>query len=297
MKYLRTYSLTIDFPNGDSLTIGYPLTIDINVNTNILASCNTAVINIYNLSEDTRRLIFHDWTQSDVYVGVTLKAGYEQGQSATIFRGNIRTAYSVRNGVDWVTTIDAWDSGFAVINGYTSRTVPAGYTMQQSITEISKDMPHATIGSISAFDGKKLTDERGASYEGPSWDVIRSINAEGLSFIEAEKIYCIGFDEYLADIRTVQIDAEAGLLGTPQRAETLVKVKMLFEPKVTIGRLAELNCAEPVYNGTYRIDGIAHAGTFSGAVCGSLMTELSLFFRGSEEVGGVLPAGLPGLGA
>lgn len=276
MKFLRTYTLTVSLPDGNDIVIAYPLTIDINVVTNILASCNTAVINIYNLAESTRRRIFKDWIDAGVYMGVTLRAGYESGRQAIIFRGNVRSAYSVRNHTDWVTTIDAWDGGFAVENGYSSRTIPAGYTMQQAIKDIIKDMPNVAMGHVSTFDGATIGEERGASFMGPAWEAIKDINKDGINFINDEKIYCLMADEYLDDLEPVEINAETGLLGTPERQQSLVKVRTLFEPNLSIGRMANLLCAEKVFNGAYRVNGIHHNGTISGTQGGQLTTTIDL---------------------
>lgn len=64
---------------------------------------NQAQITIYNLSDETSRRII-----SGTLTRIVLSAGYEEN-CAIIFDGNIISATHVRNGADFVTTIDAGD--------------------------------------------------------------------------------------------------------------------------------------------------------------------------------------------
>jgi len=77
------------------------LDIDFDVQRSITLSENTAEFKIYNAKRSTREKVLKKGAS------IKFEAGYKDETSATLFMGNISGSNSVKNGVDWITTIKA----------------------------------------------------------------------------------------------------------------------------------------------------------------------------------------------
>lgn len=281
MKFGRTYELTLELDPGTSeaVVIRPPLTLQFNIVRNTLASMNTANLTVLNLTEKTRRKIFHDRYDTKTYRRVVLKAGY--GDNAPIvFRGQIRMANSVRQRTDWMTNIECFDGGDAVLNGFSSRTFPANTEKKDIIKTMMADMPH-----LVGFQIGDLTDKtsRGMPVAGNTWEQINGMLSEDEhAFIDQERAIVKKHNECLKGEIAV-IKADTGLLETPRRQDARLDVKVLFEPSVAIGQIIELQSAETVYNGQYEVLGFTHAGQISEAACGEATTTLNLWL-GTETL-------------
>lgn len=276
-KPISTTGFLADKLTADTVLITSPLTLNFNIVRNTLASSNRATFTIRNLASDTRRQIFHDRIQTQDFKQIKLQAGYE-GQSPlpTIFQGNQMQAYSWREGVDWVTEIEAFDGGFGILNGQVAQTVPSGWNLQQIIKSVFATIPHIGIGSIGDVEAGS---SRGITLMGNSWDVAGQIatgqNAQ--CFIDNEQANFLTRDEYIAGPAGLTvISNDTGLLETPRRSNVLLEVKMLFEPRIQVGQRVLVQGLEKVYNGEYKVLGVTHAGVISGAVSGSATTTVSL---------------------
>jgi len=104
--------MSVQVSDTEFVSIASPITLQLNVIRNTLASANTGTFRIYNLKPETRNRIFHDRNSTTVLRKIKVQAGYEdESPLPTIFLGDIQTAYSSRQGADWVTEIQAFDSG------------------------------------------------------------------------------------------------------------------------------------------------------------------------------------------
>jgi hypothetical protein len=275
LKFGRIYELTIeiDEKTKESVIIRNPITMQMNVTRNTLASANTANITIFNLAEKTRKRIYHDRIDTLTYRRIVLKAGYE-GNSPIIFRGQLRMAYSSRQGTEWVTKIEAFDGGDAIINGFTSRTIPANVQTKDVLSKLISDMPHVNGSVIGDFTN---TTSRGMALMGNSWNIAGTlIGDEGHNFIDNEKVIIKKFDECIAGDITV-INSATGLLETPQRQDERLDIKMLFEPRIVIGQIIELQCLETIFNGQYEVIGFQHTGIISESQGGACTTTMNLW--------------------
>lgn len=275
-KWTRNYYLTVQTNEKaeEYIDITMPLTISFRINRNVNASANTANITVLNLSEDTRRKIYLDNYKTFYYKRVELRAGYSNGKETLplIFKGNIQTAFSKRNGVDYETTIDALDGGFAYVNGYSSRQFAKGTTGQQMLNTLVADLPFIDKGKIGNFTNK-LT--RGNTIDGPTLSYFSTFSEQNF-FIDLEKINCLQKNEgFEGNIKV--INADCGLLGSPLRQESFLTFEMIFEPRLQVGQFIELQSqTERSYNGTYQVIGIEHSGIISDAQSGTCKTKVSL---------------------
>jgi hypothetical protein len=289
VKFQRNYKLTIELPGfepfkgvpyklppvPETIVIEPPFTLNFNIQRNCLASMNTGTFSILNLKEPTRRKIFHDRYDTTNYRYIELRAGYSEDMPI-IFQGNLRQAYSVRSGTEWTTDIEAFDGGFAAVNGFTSQSFPAQSNLRDILTGIIKDMPKALGSNIGNYD---QSNSRGVSILGNSWqEANKLIGYDSHAFIDLETVNILKLNEYIdADTKIIKITSESGMLDTPKRFDTYLQLKMLFEPHIKVGQIVEIESLETIVNGQYKVIGVSHAGTISEATSGQCTTTLSLF--------------------
>lgn len=265
-------------PNN-TVNINFPLTCEFEVSRNTLATCNKGRFTVYNLKPETRKRIFKDRFATDVLRGINFQAGYVgQRPLPYCFRGDIIEAFSYRKGRDWVTVIEANDGIFGVINSQIDKTFPAGTKPQNMIQTLIGSMKNITPGTVETGIGGQAG-ARGTALSGNIWDIVnRLAGADGTAFIDGGQAHVIDKNSYLPGIRGIAtLNSQTGLLNTPRRQETIITVDMLFEPRAVVGQFINVVSLEAINNGVYRVDGVTHRGTISGAVDGGVTTTLSLF--------------------
>lgn len=274
-KMQRKYSLNVETSDGEIITIKDPLTLEFSVSRNILASANTGEFRIYNLGSLTRNRIYKSKYHTDVFRRVELRAGYDE-EPPVIFTGNILEAMSFKEerSVNYYTDISGYDGGFDMVNSFSSFALAAGATKQQVIDRLVKDLSNTEKGKFSDFEGSH---SRGRSVLGNTLKII-SKETDNSAYIDNGVINALlDNDCILGDIE--EISSQTGLLGSPKRADTNLIVDMIFEPRIKVGQIVKLNSqTEKNFNGTYKVIGITHTGTISGAVGGKCATEVSLYY-------------------
>lgn len=304
-KFGRNYLLRIATENRGpfDLSVTLPFTVEFDITRNNLSSAGVAQIRIYNLSEKTRNLIRHDSCDYGSFKAVELRAGYGTNL-VTIFSGNITTASSVREGVNFITTLECLDGGFAYVNGVVNLPpFPAGTLIRTVIETIAASgLPNVTIGAIGDYPG---TISRATAYTGNTMYVLNQLTSGG-AYIDSGKFYALGMNEYVAGLSSVGvISAGSGLLNTPVLQQNIMHFEMLFEPGLQIGQqvfLDSITAPKSVassakgnsslsasnFNGQYKIISVKHRGVISDAVCGSCTTEGAFFFPIKQApVGGI----------
>jgi hypothetical protein len=276
-KFLRQYQIEIQVKENDPnfIVVTNPITIEFETVHACCGSANTGRFILYNLKPDTRHSIYQDEYTDSIYRQVIFKAGYVGQHMSVMFKGNMRVAYSQRVNTDWHTIIDCFDGGYSMFNGDFSESIPDGANKKTVLTKIFSSMPSLGTPIISDY---KDTYPKGFTAAGKSWDVIQNIldfNIEH-AFIEHEIPYCLFLNDYVkGDIPL--IDASTGLLATPIRKRTVLDIRTLFEPRIRLGQVVELQSLETEYDGQYKVVGYGHSGMISDAVCGELITNMQLF--------------------
>lgn len=257
------------------LEIQYPLRIDFDIIRHNYASTNTAQIRLYNLSAQHRNMLLHDqydFSPEDV-LSVTLQAGYGNGpQWPVIFSGNATRAYSVREGVNFVTVIEAQDGGDAYANATVNTQFPAGTQQRDIIIALIEQLkPYGvSAGSISKFEGEI---SKGVAYSGNVLDILRQLTNQNFFIDNLTANALVPGDSTAANVLT--IDASAGLLETPIKQQQYLEIKILFEPRLVIGSQINLKSSTAaVYNGVHQVVSLHHKGTISGATSGHCVTIL-----------------------
>lgn len=280
-KFQRNYELTVQGNDGNLHTFNYPLTLDFQVKRNVLSSANTGNFRIYNLGQNTRDQVFKDqFSQSLSFRSLILKAGYGN-TIPVIFNGNVKMAQSYRldRSVNFITEIEGYDYGWVMVNAKSSFNISGNVTTRQIINQLIKDLQMAvpgnglSVGAISnKFDTTYTT--RGISVVGSSWDNLQKFT-NNQTYIDNGNVYCLFENDVFEGDLTV-IDSETGLLGTPKKADRLITMEILFEPRLSIGQQISLQSRSLTqFNGNYKVVGIEHQGTISGAVGGQCKTIVS----------------------
>lgn len=282
------------------LIIQPPFTIEFDITKNIATSANVCQIRIFNLSSDNRNKLRFDLMNGQYlgqYRGVQLRAGYspnppvnlatgvfqispQQFQSGygtnlpIIFQGNVNRAWSVREGVNFITTIECYDGGYAFNTGMTNIPVNGGIPLKDVITNLASTLPNVGLGVIGNTYGGNVP--RGQSLSGNTWDLLKEQTGESC-FVNNETVFCLGNNECLEGSVPI-INSQTGLLGTPMLELFTLTFDVLFDPRLFPGQIIQLQSSTDAnFNGFYKINSIKHRGTISTAVCGDAITSLGMF--------------------
>lgn len=274
-KFGRAYTLSVQTQSKQTLTYQLPFTVEFDITRNVFSSANVASIRVFNLNVNSRNQILKNVTDYDDVRTLTLQAGYGIN-TPTIFSGNISQAWSVREGVNFITQMESFDAGFAFVNGTINQQFPAG-TPQATITKnIAAAFPGVSLGTLSKTVGTNGTIPRGNSYSGNTADILRD-QVGGAFFIDNGKIHILADNECLSGSVSL-INAENGLLGTPVREQTIINFDMVFEPRLIVGQILELQSSTAQnFNGQYKVISLKHRGMISAAICGDAITSVGLF--------------------
>lgn len=279
-KFNRVYELAVQTPSGSTITIALPFTIEFDITRNVLSSANVCSIRIYNLSAKNRNQIRKDAWQINSLELITLKGGYGKNLS-TIFTGSVTKAWSVREGNNFITQIECFDGGFAFANGTFNGTFPQGTSQSDMIAELMKALPGGvSIGAIGAYPG---TISRANTLSGNTTDILNQITGGGF-FIDNGVAHALKDNECLAGQIAV-ISSASGLLGTPLREELTLTFDILFEPRLEVAQRILLDSVTGAnFNSYYKVVGLKHRGTISGAVAGDAITTITVFAQDSLQV-------------
>ena len=282
-EHQATWSMKITYVNKETLqpetlSFGYPLTIDFNIHKNMESSTNTATFNIYNLAEKTRSNIFQEQFNTGVKKVVEFWAGYGGfDKEVLVFKGYIQEAYSKRQSVDMITTITAWDIGYT--ERYITCTFDKGTTLKDAYKNVVSRYPDLELAEIGELNGSFKTP---TTFAGTPMEVLNKIT-DYHTFVDNGKVKTLQNNECI-DVPVHIIKAESGLLETPLLKGGQIEVTSIFQPAIEIGQLYEIQSVTASnFNGTYKVCGYSHSGTISGAVAGQRTTRINLL------IGAILP--------
>lgn len=312
LKFGRLYAITFEHQvltsegassgvwvsNGDPiLVVSYPLTAQFSVIRNAGGGFSTLDMQIFNLSEDTRRKIFQDragYNVSDKSYGstrVVLYAGYrgDFGNDAVdateniayntlpiIFIGRLFEAGSTRRGSDVVTYIHATDGMQEAVATQTYKTWRVS-TRSELLLNLAKEFKNLDLGAI--FDDKSQLINRPISITGNTYEAIQRY-CDGHVNIDLGKIYILRDIDVINEVE-ILIDASTGLLETPRRDDSYVELTTLFEPRLAISQKVKVvSTVQPEYNGVYKVYTLKHDCVISGSVGGTCKTIIGLNTEG-----------------
>lgn len=288
MKFGRNYKITIQVTDATAIIIEMPLTIQFNIHRSVSASLNGMTLQIYNLSEHHRNLIYQDRFDTRRFK-IIVEMGYDT--LSTVFIGDIFQAGSSREGVNIITTIDARDGNFDTNQSVVNVTLAKGTTLRQALEYLAKQFPNLTIGTITNnTPGMQDVFERPIVLEGNVYQLIKLYANMKLTqpHVDLGVINILGQNEVLVNNNLSLIDASTGLLNTPVRDQAFLTVTTLLEPRVIMGQVVQVESKiMPQYNGIYKVLGVTHKGVISGAINGSCTSAFQM--NGNQLLGGFQP--------
>lgn len=273
-KLNRIYKLTIQTNLlNEALEISDPIGISFNVDRGIYAGVNSMDIDIFNLNPDHRNLLFQDTYDPVAYKHIVLEAGYAGMGLTVIFIGNIFNAYSYRQGSDIVTHIHAMDGGLDTSTTNSAMTFGKGVELKDVINGLMGGFPHLKPGTQNIND---YTFKRPVVVDGNNFQLIRKY-AGGDVFVDLEEVNIMKTKDVIKGYVPL-INDESGLLGTPQRRNTSLSVELMFEPRIVVGQVIEVQSSiAPQFDGQFKVIGLQHQGTINVAQSGKCTTRLELF--------------------
>lgn len=281
-KFGRRFRVTIDPKDGlPNIVVEMPMTIQFWLKRDTLASLNNISIDIYNLSEESRRRTYQDRfnldsvTVNGVPQGrrtIKLEIGYETLYE--VYSGTIFSASTARQGTNLITRIEGLTGVYDIASSLTFQTIAAGEPLSSLFKTLVGQFPTLKIGAIGNWP---QIINRPATLNGKTWDLIKQYAQPGQTFIDNDKVYILQPNEVLQTPVIPLIDSSTGLLGTPRREQALLIVDTLLDAGIQVNQLVELfTTVEPAYNGQYSVAGIEHKGVISGSVSGECRSTFTL---------------------
>ena len=154
---------------------------------------------------------------------------------------------------------------------------PPDITYEAILTKIITEDLGAGIGSLGSFKNKGVFSQQPVTFSMPAWEALKSVTG-GKCYIDSGKVFCMDDNDVIEGTTTV-INSLTGLLGSPKMNGMFVTFEMIFEPSLVNGQKIDLESDyQPRFNGTYKVVGLEHTGTISGAVAGKCKTKVILMF-------------------
>ncbi|MGS1064106.1 phage protein [Burkholderia glumae] len=235
-QFGRKVSLVIGPDSGDALDLS-ALRIVFNVKRGDTQTPNSLRARVYNVSDDTAQS-----AESTEFTRIVLQAGYE-GSYGIIFDGSIVQVRRGReNATDTYLDITAADGDMAYNFSVVSTTLAAGSTPADQVKVCTAAMAPlgVTEGYVPDLGGNPLP--RGKVMFGMARDYLETVarTTQTLWSIQDGKLQMVPETSYAPGEIPV-INADTGMVGMPEQTANAIKVRMLLNPSVKIGRLISLD--------------------------------------------------------
>lgn len=275
-NYYAEFKIIEDKEEKEVITVKYPTSCSLHIETGSYKSANMAVLQFLNLSrQDQAKLWLDIYNIGKKQIYVSVYAGYGNNMPL-VFYGWVQLCTSQRESgaVDWVTEVQAYEGGKLFRYGFLNATFTESTKPEDIINYALEQDPNTKIGCITP-DLPPLP--RNKTFIGQTMDLFGREYGGYEVFIDKGKLHILGDNDVKKGDLLVITD-ETGLLGSPRRANSYVELEMLFEPQLNIGQAVSLlSDSMPQFNGVYKVIAINHTGTISDTQCGTLKTYLTLF--------------------
>ena len=272
--------LNITFENN--LHIGFQIDKD------TTKESNKAKLEIYNLSDATRKKIEVPDTEVEIY------AGYEKAGGAILaFKGSVTYGFTRDAGTDCITTLDLADGTKAMRDSYCSLSYAPGTSAKTIIQRCANEMGVPVVYGDDV--GELESYQNGYSYIGQADGALTEIcNALGLSWSIQNNILNIILAGGTSTNRGLVFSPQSGLVGVPERIIQAEYKSNKSNPKKTAKKKAKkekprkkagwkiqtllvpsVNPADMVkveskwITGWFRVEKVSHRGDYNGTNWGS----------------------------
>lgn len=301
MLWKQTYKVV--FPK---LNISFENTLKIafSIDKDTTKESNKTKLEIFNLSETTRKSIEQPDNEVEIY------AGYERAGGAVLcFRGTVVYGYTSEDTTDSITHLELADGTVALRDSYCTLSyapnVAAKVIIQRCANEMGVPLVYGKeVGDIEAY-------KNGFSFIGLAKDALTEIcNARGLSWSIQNNILQVIKSGGTNTNRGLVFSAYSGLIGTPERIiqaeyesdkntprrkakEKAQKneirkkrgwrIKTLLAPTVNPADLVKVE--SKLITGWFRVEKVSHSGEYNGNQWESAieLTELDNAKQATDE--------------
>jgi hypothetical protein len=195
---------------------------------------------------------------------VLIEGGYEEtGGAHQLFLGDLRVGTSVKEGPDWVTTIESGDGEAAKINARMKVAMGPGTTPDTAFRAIIKALglsPGNSQKALAAFrsGGAAQMYVQRAVLSGSAWkhavDFCRSANLE--FSVQDGAVQIVDTNKVLAG-KAVRLTPETGLVGSPSvDAKGVLSCSAFLQPGLAVARLVVLD--SPSVKGNFKIQRVQY---------------------------------------
>jgi hypothetical protein len=226
---------------------------------------NTCSIQVYNLSEVSRKKL-----SGGKKLTVSLNAGYVDG-SSLLYLGEVRAAWTQRDGSDFVTHIESGDGEAAIQTARLQVTRGAKVPVDAALNAIVQALQVAGVGGGNAAQvaatiaGKGLGAINGSALTGSAakrmTDICRSAGLEWS--IQNGNLQILNIGQVLSTTRSILMSSDAGMINSPSvDNKGIVTAQCLLIPNLIPGVL--INFQSLFVNGGYRVERCRYVGQIFG---------------------------------
>lgn len=250
---------------------GAEFRIDFNIKKTRSSSANKSIIEIYNLSRESRDKLDKEYDR------VTLEAGYqgvtpigEQGFWGIIFDGWIdKVTHVKRSSGDIVTSLQCIDGGVDWANSRINKTYASGRSYRDVAADIISNMKLVKIGDISGIPVDSLVSEgRAHNFTTTCRKALDVIcrNHDCRWTINNNVVEIVKNNSGIKDSQTIPVISEnTGMIGSPSKTEKGITVRSLLHPKLEPNRFI------------YVIDNLIGSGRFNrNAISANLESQSAI---------------------
>jgi len=250
----RDYLLTIKTKDFQ-LEIRPPMRVTFDATKSTKKGLNKCNLSIYNLKESTRLSLIKDKDDKNIF-SFSLQVGYK-GQLKSVFQGQVLRGESKREGVNYITRLEALDGGHDLYHTPVAKTVKGKDNVFRQLTEDSE----TKVGVIT--QQSQLTRPR--VVVGNMVKAIDDLVEDGQEwYIDNGKLYVLKKDEVVEGFVPVASPA-SGLISTPTREALIIEFEMLMNPSIEIGKLVKLESTTAKHlNGSHKVEEIVYKGDLDG---------------------------------
>ena len=272
----------INFPKLN-ITFENNLHIGFSIDKDTTKESNKAKLEIYNLSDATRKKIEVPDTEVEIY------AGYEKACGAILaFKGSVTYGFTRDAGTDCVTTLDLADGTKAMRDSYCSLSYAPGTSAKTIIQRCANEMGVPVVYGDDV--GELESYKNGFSYYGQADGALTEIcNALGLSWSIQNNILNVILAGGTSTNRGLVFSPQSGLVGVPDRIVQAEYKSNKSNPKKTQKQKAKkekprkkagwkietllvpsVNPADMVkveskwITGWFRVEKVSHRGDYNG---------------------------------
>lgn len=245
------------------------LRVSIKIEKTLQKEPNAAEVTIWNLSKGTRAALQKKGIPTEI------EAGYFNATSL-IFKGDLDYGSTTRQGSDWVTVLQATDSG----TKYRSSRINISFDAGSVLTDVLKTAAEAIgvgLGNVAeaaaegAPRGTALEYVKGLVLSGKASEQFdKIVKRAGWEWsIQDGQIQITKPGQPLDPDEVISLQQGTGLIGSPERGEKgIVKARSLLQPQLLPGHRVEIKAGDrggkPEIDGFYRIEKLSITGDTGG---------------------------------